>query len=44
MDAELQERLGQTDAQLEREIYLDNEYWAEHLTEVEERFNTWLQE
>lgn len=44
MDEELQERLGQTDEQLANEMYLNNEYWAEHLSEVEERFNAWLQE
>ena len=44
MDEELQERLGQTEEQLENEIYLDNTYWAENLSEVEERFNAWLQE
>lgn len=44
MDDELKESLGQTDAQLATEIYLNNEYWAEHLSEVEERFNKWLTE
>lgn len=44
MDDELKERLGQTDEQLATEIYLNNEYWAEHLSEVEERFNAWLTE
>lgn len=44
MDEELQERLGQTEEQLENEMYLDNTYWAENLSEVEERFNEWLQE
>lgn len=44
MDDELKERLGQTDAQLENELYIDNEYWAENLTAVEERFNSWLTE
>lgn len=42
MDDELKESLGQSEAQLATEIYLDNDYWAEHLTEVEERFNEWL--
>lgn len=42
MDDELKESLGQTDEQLANETYLNNEYWAEHLTEVEERFNDWL--
>lgn len=42
MDDALQESLGQTDAQLAEQIYLDNTYWAEHLAEVTERFNTWL--
>ena len=44
MDEDLQERLGQTEEQLENEMYLDNTYWAENLSEVEERFNEWLQE
>lgn len=44
MSEELKESLGQTEAQLADEIYLDNEYWAENLSEVEERFNTWLME
>lgn len=42
MDDELKEELGQSDEQLANEIYLNNEYWAEHLSEVEERFNEWL--
>lgn len=42
MDEELKVSLGQTDEQLATEIYLDNEYWAEYLTEVEEAFNEWL--
>lgn len=41
---ELQEKIGQTDAQMATQTYIDNEYWAEHLTEVEERFNAWLVE
>ena len=44
MSPELQQRIGQTDEQLVNETYIDNEYWAEHLTEVEERFNAWLVE
>lgn len=42
MDSSLQESLGQTQAQLQEQIYLDNEYWAEYLSDVTERFNTWL--
>lgn len=42
MDEELKEKLGQTDEQLKTELYIDNEYWAENLTEVEEKFNEWL--
>ena len=42
MDEALKESLGQTDAQLATEVYLDNTYWAENLSTVEERFNTWL--
>lgn len=44
MSDELKESLGQTDEQLANEIYLNNEYWAENLSEIEERFNTWLME
>lgn len=44
MDEELKENLGQTEEQLENEMYIDNEYWAENLSEVEERFNAWLLE
>lgn len=42
MDDELKEELGQTDEQLADEIYLNNSYWAENLSEIEERFNAWL--
>ena len=42
MDDDLKVALGQSDEQLSTEIYLDNTYWAEHLSEVEERFNAWL--
>jgi putative spermidine/putrescine transport system substrate-binding protein len=42
MSEEMKESLGQSDAQLSDEIYLDNTYWAEYLSEVEERFNAWL--
>lgn len=42
MSEELKQKIGQTDEQMAEQIYIDNEYWAEHLTEVEERFNAWL--
>lgn len=42
MTPELQEKIGQTDEQMAVQTYIDSEYWAEHLTEVEERFNEWL--
>lgn len=42
MDDDLKSDLGQSDEQLATEIYLDNTYWAENLSEVEERFNAWL--
>lgn len=42
MSEELQESLGQTEAQLAEQIYLDNSYWAEYLTEVNELFEAWL--
>lgn len=42
MDEELKEKLGQTDEQLATELYIDNKYWAENLTDVEEKFNEWL--
>lgn len=44
MSSELKEKIGQTDAQMNVQSYIDNEYWAEHLQEVEERFNAWLVE
>lgn len=44
MDEEMKEELGQTDEQLENELYLDQDYWAEYLTEVEEAFDAWLLE
>lgn len=44
MSSELKEKIGQTDAQMNTQTYIDNEYWAEHLQEVEERFNAWLVE
>ena len=36
------ERIGQTPEQVAHEFYIDNDYWADHLTEVVERFNAWL--
>ncbi|MEI3162819.1 MAG: ABC transporter substrate-binding protein [Lachnospirales bacterium] len=42
MSDELKNKIGQTDEQMAEQIYVNNEYWAEHLTEVEERFNAWL--
>lgn len=44
MPEDLQKKIGQTDEQMSEQIYIDNEYWAEHLSEVEERFNAWLVE
>lgn len=44
MSDELKQKIGQTDEQMANQIYISNEYWAEHLTEVEERFNAWLVE
>lgn len=44
LNAEQIERIGQTTEQLKHEFYIDNAYWAEHLTEVVERFNAWLLE
>lgn len=44
MSDELKEKIGQTDEQMAGQIYIDNEYWAENLAEVEERFNAWLVE
>lgn len=40
--AEQIERIGQTPEQVAHEFYIDNDYWADHLTEVVERFNAWL--
>ena len=44
MDDDLKESLGQSEEQLANEMYIDSEYWAENLSAVEERFNTWLVE
>ena len=44
MSDEMKVDLGQSDEQLENEIYLNNTYWAENLSSVEERFNAWLLE
>lgn len=44
MTDELKEKIGQTDEQMAEQIYVSSEYWSEHLTEVEERFNAWLVE
>ncbi len=35
-------RIGQTPEQVAHEFYIDNDYWADHLTEIVERFNAWL--
>ncbi|OON92062.1 MAG: hypothetical protein ATN34_01260 [Epulopiscium sp. Nele67-Bin002] len=42
MSDELKVSLGQSAEQLSTELYLDNEYWAENLADIEERFNAWL--
>jgi len=42
MSDEMKVELGQSEEQLENEMYLDSSYWAEYLPEVEERFNAWL--
>lgn len=42
MSDDMKVKLGQSDEQLANEIYLDNNYWAENLSAVEERFNAWL--
>ena len=44
MSDDMKVDLGQSDEQLENEIYLNNTYWAENLSSVEERFNAWLLE
>lgn len=44
MDDKLKTDLGQSDEQLANEMYLNNNYWAENLSAVEERFNAWLVE
>lgn len=44
MDDTLKESLGQLDSQLAMQTYIDNKYWAENLSQVEERFNAWLLE
>lgn len=35
-------RIGQAPEQVAHEFYIDNDYWADHLTEIVERFNAWL--
>lgn len=42
LSAEQIERIGQTPEQVAHEFYIDNDYWADHLTEVVDRFNAWL--
>ena len=42
LSAEQIKHIGQAPDQIEHEFYIDNQYWAEHLTEVVERFNAWL--
>lgn len=42
LSAEQIERIGQTPEQVAHEFYIDNDYWADHLTEIVERFNAWL--
>lgn len=42
LSAEQIERIGQTPEQVAHEFYIDNDYWADHLTEVVELFNAWL--
>lgn len=38
------ERIGQSEEQIKNEFYINNEYWAENLTKVVERFDAWLLE
>ncbi|MGN1280845.1 MAG: ABC transporter substrate-binding protein [Succinivibrio sp.] len=38
------ERIGQTDEQVKHEFYIDNDYWADNLNSVVDRFNAWLLE
>ncbi len=42
LSAEQVDRIGQNPEQIKHEFYIDNNYWAEHLSEVTERFNAWL--
>lgn len=42
MDDTLKESLGQLESQLSTQTYIDNEYWAANLNEIEEKFNEWL--
>lgn len=44
MSDALAKKIGQTEEQMQKQIYIDNEYWAENLTEVVDRFNAWLNE
>lgn len=36
------ERIGQSEEQIKHEFYINNDYWADHLNTVVDRFNSWL--
>ena len=37
------ERIGQSPEQIKNEFYINNDYWADNLNTVVERFNSWVQ-
>ena len=37
------ERIGQSPEQIKHEFYINNDYWADNLNTVVERFNSWVQ-
>ncbi|MGN0903134.1 MAG: ABC transporter substrate-binding protein [Succinivibrio sp.] len=42
LTAEQLERIGQSEEQIKHEFYIDNDYWADNLNTVVDRFNSWL--
>jgi putative spermidine/putrescine transport system substrate-binding protein len=43
LSAEQLEKIGQSPEQVKHEFYINNDYWAENLNAVVERFNAWVQ-
>ncbi|MGN0915505.1 MAG: ABC transporter substrate-binding protein [Succinivibrio sp.] len=42
LSAEQLERIGQSEEQIKHEFYINNDYWADNLNTVVDRFNSWL--